>query len=108
MKTLYLLSKILVFVLSAVLALTAVGLPLVSTFTTSDLAPSISAFWGWFVELLPLALLCLLILIPALALKSYAAFKYGDINAASFKKQVIVYAVSEIIAVTFFAVQQIL
>ena len=108
MKKLYLLSKILVFVLSALLVLTAVGLPLVSTFTTSDLAPSISAFWGWFVELLPLALLCLLILIHALALKSYAAFKYGDINAASFKKQIIVYAVPEIITVVFFAVQQIL
>lgn len=104
MRKLLLLSKILVLVLSALLIFTAVGMPLISTFTTNDHAPSINAFFGWVIEFLPLALPCLAILVPALALKSYAAFRYGDINAAVHKKQITVYAISEIIVIASFAV----
>ena len=108
MKKLYLLSKILVFVLCALLIFTAVGMPLISTFTTNDRAPSINAFFGWFIEFLPLVLPCLVILVPALALKSYAAFKYGDINAAVYKKRITVYAISEIIVIASFAALMII
>ena len=100
-KTLFL-AKALIFILIAILVFTVIVIPVLMTFTTNDRAPSLAFFISNLSEFLPLGLPILLLIVPTLALKSYVSLKLADTNATTFKKEICIYAVVEIMLIIIF------
>ena len=87
--------RVLIGVLIGLCVVALVGIPLISTFTTNDRAPSLAAFWGIVTELLPLLPFLLVLLLPLVAAESLLQYKLGRIDRVKFKRRMWILAVCE-------------
>ncbi|MBO5701765.1 MAG: hypothetical protein J6S71_04950 [Clostridia bacterium] len=99
MKKVLILSKIILFVLIAVLIFAVIGIPLTMTFTTNDRSASLDFFIENLIEFLALAPFLLLAIFPAFVLKSYASFKLDDLSAPALRKHLCIFSIAEIITI---------